>query len=367
MVSSGDWRRRTHELLPDLDEWGQPRTAFATLPVFSLRDIAALKVAKDFVDIPDSVLSELPFLCVKRIWKHILTLRIDSFESFCRVAKLGRCAAHNSRDGSVRGWMIAEGKIPLCCHRMETVPMGTPLRQLLAPLPFDQLTILDLEGVQNSEWGVLGSFSLLVALNISNTSIDDTYVYGLCRSIELGKLGKLLVVVVNDCPHLTKAGIWYIVGLDKGLVCYVETNHDLQVMSRQFDSNLGLYYDIVHSGYRAWFKLDGERNDIGVIFRQSLALKLVLIWKRFSGTNLCAASHPHLEKIRSQVIIDFKMADSWHDRRGRMRQPNAYMVYDNGMTKKKAVKASVQPATKASAVLRKKLMNVSANDFFGLK
>lgn len=400
------WEHATHDSLGEVPPFAIPALELTPKPItvppaLSLRDKCARKAGSIIRQFDVSLLAQLPRLCVERIWNQLMLTQTDSFYSFALVASvLGvHFDPHRRNDPTLRGDVVAMCQIPRGCHRLENVPLSVPINQLTRYLPKEALVVLDLSAdgkgtspavgpatspkMTNDERLGIYNITNLVALNLSDTYIDDNYLYALGRAIEAGKLPKLSMLLLNRCPRVTPTGILYLLGVAAGRLCYMETSHCLPSPShRHFDCRDRIYYDYVEMGEKMWFKLDGDRSDIRMIYRLPVALKLSLIWARFHH-NLDPEKHADLDAVKQHILVDFmyypdvsiNLERGWAYR-ARQRDQHGYGVYGYMVNDRKAPPTPPiaftasktdqinRGATKALRQLRKKLLG-DPKSFFG--
>lgn len=407
LVAIPAWEYATHASLTVLTPFAPPSVSHISAPqivppVFTLRDICARKIGSVIRQFDASLLAQLPRLCVERVWQQLMETQNDSHYAFSLVASvLGALFdPHRAHDPTFRGNVVAMCKIPRGCHRLENIPLSVPIGQLTRYLPPEALVVLDVSAdgwgtspalgpaftpkMSNDERLAIYNITNLVALNLSGTFIDDTYLYALGRAIEAGRLPKLSMLLINRCPRVTPTGVLYLLGVTAGRLCYIESTHCLPSPShRHFDSRDRIYYDYVEVGEKMWFKLDGDRSDIRMIYRLPLALKLSLLWARFHH-NLDPAKHADLDTIKQHILVDYMYYPDhkidpqrcW-EYRARQRDHRVNGVYGYMVNDRKPASPppSSTPAdsdrvnqrtTKAPRPLRKKLLG-NPMDFFGLK
>lgn len=309
----------------------------------TLKMLCAAKIAENIESLDTSYLNYGTWSVWSMVWDEVLLRSMDSFNVYSMFAsKFGRVKdfkPHLIRrylDRTLNEYELLQMtrnkaidlfKIPKCNHRIENLFSNVNLAKLgktLSSLIFNPLIIIDLLLVGNDPQlvaidnpSILYNIHQLLALNLSNNSIiDDNYIFNLCLRLKNSTTSKLTMIILNNCPRISKTGIQYLIDLaDQNPRCclsYIECDHNMVLteFNRQFESKLnGGTYDTYIEG-TTWLKLDRDRYEIDLIFNLPLALKLNSLCRLFKDIlipKVNSTKFSFIEHLREEIIVDIML------------------------------------------------------------
>lgn len=281
--------------------------------LLSLKTICAWNLARNAHSLEPAHFDSIPWECWKLVWRSVLRYGSDSFW----VAKLfGRFAqkpgftahlTHHGAEGQLRAEAIASSKIPGChTHRFENVfaninvdEIARAVRRLPSPwILFDASAVGG--GWTRDDFYKLLNVSGLVALDLSYSSIDDTFLYSLASSMSHeGKLRLLAVLCIKECPNVTDVGVLHI--LKAAPLLYIETSVHLPTKFT------------LDGGYIEGTKWQpaGDTETARLMARYPLGLKVFTLFKDFGS--YFGDARPFAERLGGAMLYDFMVVPDVFD------------------------------------------------------
>lgn len=318
----------------------------------SLKLICSRKIAENADSLESSYLDTASWMVWRQVWEEILLLRNDSPRVFnifagkfflldgfkCHTLSLPLDINVGSSNWEkvlkARNEGISSVIIPRTRnHRVENLFSNINVLEIIKfihKLSYRPWVILDASLMtrkyDREEHLKLFSITDLVALDLSNSQIvDDHFLYNMSVSISKdGKLSKLTILKINNCPNVTSNGIQYLLHLanDPDARCslsYIES--DVKISSSNFATklqNIKSEQPNFIDGTR-WFEL-GDDQESKPIKKFPLALKLHCLYKNYSSRitkDPTASDFPqyttnstdYLFLVRNNIVLDIMVHD----------------------------------------------------------
>lgn len=331
-------------LMPALD-FDSPKSIFPNNGVLSLKLICSQRIAMNSDSLEPSFLDTAPWEIWLQVWKNILYLHKDSIRVFNLFAnkfshiKQFRCHLSPLSTGvmkspeweelvKIRNDALSSVMIPKSRnHRIENLFANINVLDVVKyihRLSYNPWVLLDVslmaKKYNREDYLKLFNINNLVALDLSNSQVvDDLFLYNMSTSIRKdGKLSKLTILKINNCPNATSKGLEYLVSISNDPDCncslaYVES--DIKLYSSDFATNFQYVKeeDTKYIKNTRWSILE-ENPESRVIQNCPLALKLHCLYKDYSSriikkrSNMTLAlttnSVSYLYQSRNKIIMD---------------------------------------------------------------
>lgn len=281
----------------------------------SLKLICSKKIAENADSLESSFLDTASWMVWRTVWEEILSLNNDSPRVFNLFAgkfflldgfkchKLSLPLDVNLGSSKWQKLLKARNEgissviIPRTGnHRIENLFSNINVLEIVKfihRLSYRPWVLLDVslmtQKYDREDHLKLFNITNLIALDLSNSQIvDDLFLYNMSVSISKdGKLSKLTILKINNCPKVTSKGLQYLLCLsnDADARCslsYIES--DVKISSSNFATKLqnikSELPDFI-DGTR-WFVLDDD-SESKSIRKLPLALKLHCLYKHYSN------------------------------------------------------------------------------------
>lgn len=295
--------------------------------LMSLKSLCAETLAQNIDQLQPSHLDFAPWSCWLMVWNQVLAANNDSFEAFTLFAsRLGhlnefKCHRLHRTSQSDAAWAglqslrndaIEITRLPYTSHhRLENLFSNTFITDLSSYLrncEYHPLVAMDLSMTTQSSEDYFALFNFdLVALDLSNNSmVDDNFLYNLVGAIKDNKLGQLAVLKIVNCPRVTDSGINYLMSSSNSLsssLAYIQT--DRKLLSPQ---------NYVEGA--KWLLLDNASEDVRLIGRLPLALKIHNLHRYLSGHKLDLPASQTLPLLLKKIILDIMVHGTPYDLQG---------------------------------------------------
>ncbi|RCK66352.1 hypothetical protein Cantr_02040 [Candida viswanathii] len=267
--------------------------------ITSLKQLCALELTRNVRLIDWKLLDAAPWSIWKLVWLNILKFGQDSPSIYGKFAKRFhdqpsfKCHRLPIGKNDTRSELVLSSSIPgNRLHRFETIFKNVYFDDMIRFINlWSPLVILDLSLVKIPRDDYFTVFGIrdLVALNLCNHEIDNTFVGALCSSMRSGKLSKLKMLKINN-TKITQSGLLDLFRLSQsrgGLSC-VEA--DIPVSLDRNDYVVGT----------RWMKLDKKQNTL--VNKLPLGLKLNTLIRNEIIT-------PDNVNLAEDMILDIMMVD----------------------------------------------------------
>lgn len=265
--------------------------------VKSLKQLCAESLARNVDSLDAEYLSEAPSECWLLVWNKILELSNDSFRVYSIFAsKFSHSPgfkAHKLTMGDPLGSLdevfkllllrsdaISMLRIPNCRnYRLENLFGNLKMESIISELSMlNPLTLLDVSAAEltQHDYYMLFNFPRLIALDMSRSKfVDDLYIHNMVQSmLSEGKLSLLTTLSLTNCRNLSLDGVMELLKSETNL-SYIECDHALRVSHQKVG---GQRYVL---GTK-WFLIDREVEELAIIERLPLGLKMHALFKYFS-------------------------------------------------------------------------------------
>lgn len=318
----------------------------------SLKLICSRKIAENADSLESSYLDTASWMVWRQVWEEILLLRNDSPRVFNIFAgkfflldgfKCHKLSLPLDVNGKSSKWEkvlkarnegISSVIIPRARnHRVENLFSNINVLEIVKfihKLSYRPWVLLDVS-LMTQKYGredhlKLFSITDLVALDLSNSQIvDDLFLYNMSVSITKdGKLSKLTILKLNNCPNVTSKGLQYLICLanDPDARCslsYIES--DVKISSPNFAAklqNIKSEQPYFIDGTR-WFVLEDDQES-KTLKKLPLALKLHCLYKHYSSKitkDPTASDFPqyttnsmdYLFRVKNNIVLDIMVHD----------------------------------------------------------
>jgi hypothetical protein len=254
----------------------------------SLKAICAERVAENI----DSIESfdDIPWSCWLLVWNCVLANGTDSFHTFCIFASklIGiegfRChgligngsdiyeSNSEAHDDSfqlleLRRSALEQIRVPFISHRVENFFANTFISELATYLHRYEYTpnvLLDISLVKVEDYFAMFNISNLLALNVGE--VDDSFLYNLGSAmVNDGKLKTLQVLRLADSSNIS----------EKAVVRLFEMVNENDCSLEYIQTDFQVPRDVL--GRTRWKMMDTDRNEVNLIARLPLGLKIYMI------------------------------------------------------------------------------------------
>lgn len=256
--------------------------------LLSLKAICAERVAENI----DSIESfdDIPWSCWLLVWNCVLANGTDSFQTFCIFAsklmgiKGFRChgligngsdiyeSNSEAHDDSfqlleLRRSALEQIRVPFISHRVENFFANTFISELATYLHRCEYTpnvLLDISLVKVEDYFAMFNISNLLALNVGD--VDDSFLYNLGSAMfNDGKLKTLQVLRLADSSNIS----------EKAVVRLLEMVNENDCSLEYIQTDFQVPRDVL--GRTRWKMMDTDRNEVNLIARLPLGLKIYMI------------------------------------------------------------------------------------------
>lgn len=324
-----------------------------TKGIQSLKQICSRKIAENADSLEATYLDLAPWSVWKPVWDQILVLHNDSFRTFGLFAskfseRMGfRCHWQLQISNAcnpllewhsllkVRSDCISSVQIPNSKnHRIENIFSNISVLDFVKHihrLSFRPWVLLDASAVapkySRDEHLKIFSVANLVALDLSNSQVvDDLFLYNMSISISKdGKLSKLTILKINNCPNVTIKGLIYLLQLSK------DPNFNCSLSLIESDIHLTptdftIRYQNVKNEQAdfiqgtKWTMLPDDPEN-GSISKLPLGLKLHCLYRNYSGKIILnesghdmfpqntTNSKSYLFQVKDKIVLDIMIHD----------------------------------------------------------
>lgn len=254
----------------------------------SLKAICAERVAENI----DSIESfdDIPWSCWLLVWNCVLANGTDSFQTFCIFSsklmgiKGFRChgligngsdiyeSNSEAHDDSfqlleLRRSALEQIRVPFISHRVENFFANTFISELATYLHRCEYTpnvLLDISLVKVEDYFAMFNISNLLALNVGD--VDDSFLYNLGSAmVNDGKLKTLQVLRLADSSNIS----------EKAVVRLLEMVNENDCSLEYIQTDFQVPRDVL--GRTRWKMMDTDRNEVNLIARLPLGLKIYMI------------------------------------------------------------------------------------------
>lgn len=303
----------------------------------SLKELCAIELAKNIDELDSASLDYGSWSVWSLVWTKVLLFNLDSFAIYSLFASkfhntpgfklhvIGRYLDNtlNPKDLLLmtRNKAIDLYKVPGCNHRIENLFDKVDLIRItksLSSLSFNPLLVLDLLSTRSDSIvfrnpAIVLNLHNLTALNLSNSIIDDNYIYNIFLRLKNSSSSKLTIILLRNCPKVTPTGVQYLIQLadfnPNSCLSYIECDHDMvkSDFKRKFETDLngGEYINYVEGS--RWFKLDREKYENELIYKLPLALKLNSLCKLFKENFVNLLKFSHILNLKDKNILDLML------------------------------------------------------------